>query len=57
MTYFSEFRLLIKLTANSIRDITFAAYEEDLESVHVLKYLGRMMAIDDNGIHAVCRVW
>ena len=41
--------------AASVRalDVTFTAYGDDLERVEVFKYLGRLMAIDDNDIQAV----
>ncbi|EJK74492.1 hypothetical protein THAOC_03826 [Thalassiosira oceanica] len=34
-------------------DVEFTAYGETLERVEVFKYLGRLMAMDDNDMHAV----
>ena len=34
-------------------DVVFTAYGEDLERVEVFKYLGRLMAMDDNDLPAV----
>ena len=34
-------------------DTTFYAYEEELERVEVFKYLGRLIAFDDDDTQAV----
>ena len=41
--------------ANSARalDVTFTAYDVELERVEVFKYLGRLVAMDDNDVQAV----
>ena len=41
--------------AESVRalDVTFTAYGEELERVEMFKYLGRLMAMDDNDVPAV----
>ena len=44
-------------------EVEFTAYSESLEQVDVLKYLGRLLAMDDNDMQAVrhnlrkARVW
>ncbi|KAL7523823.1 hypothetical protein ACHAXR_000346, partial [Thalassiosira sp. AJA248-18] len=34
-------------------DVVFTAYDEELERVEVFKYLGRLLAFDDNDMRAV----
>ncbi|EJK72322.1 hypothetical protein THAOC_06156, partial [Thalassiosira oceanica] len=40
-------------TITSLYRTQFTAYGETLERVEVFKYLGRLMAMDDNDMHAV----
>ena len=44
-----------KTVVNSARllDHEFTAYDEMLERVEVFKYLGRLLAFDDNNIHDI----
>ena len=34
-------------------DVTFIAYNDKLERVEVFKYLGRLLLMDNNNVHAV----